>query len=290
MGEIFQLLIQGLSLGAIYSCIAVGFTLIFASSRVAQFGAGNVVVFGGVMFAALNPVLGSAASLLVVAIAGAGLGALIYFGVIRLGESRGVSAIGLSIAALAVGLLLDAIVGVWTGNLPQVADPIVPGTFMLADARIPWYSLYIIIASALILAIVYLVVFRTMLGKAMQAIAFKPLVAQVSGLRVKQIVAVSWIIATVLMVVAGALLIPASVFTRSVAMSLSVAGFAAAILGGLGSFKGAIAGGLLVAMAQTLFARYADSAYTEVFVFLLLFVLIVLRPNGIFGVGLVRRA
>ncbi len=290
MGEVFQLLIQGLNLGSIYSCIAVGFTLIFASSRVAQFGAGNVVVFGGVMFAALNPVLGGAGTMLVVAVGGGALGALIYFGVIRLGESRGVSAIGLSIAALAVGLVLDAITGIWTGNLPQVADPIVPGAFTVAGARIPWYSIYVIGAAALILAVVYLVVFRTMLGKAMQAIAFKPQVAEVSGLRVKQIVAMAWIIATVLMMLAGALLIPASVMTRGLSMSLSVAGFAAAILGGLGSFKGAIAGGLLVAMAQTLFARYGDSAYTEVFVFLLLFVLIVLRPNGIFGVGLVRRA
>ena len=290
MGEVVQLLVQGLSLGSIYSCIAVGFTLIFASSSVAQFGAGNVVVFGAVMFAALNPVLGGAPSLLVVAAAGAVLGAVLYFGVIRLGESRRVSAIGLSIAALAAGLVLDVIIGIWTGDLPQVADPIVAGAFTVVGARIPWYSIYVIGAVALILAIVYLVVFRTMLGKAMQAIAFKPRVAEVSGLRVKQIVAVAWIISTVLMMVAGALLIPSSAVTRGLAMSLSVAGFAAAILGGLGSFKGAIAGGFLVAMAQTTFARYGDSAYTEVFVFLLLFVLIVLRPNGIFGVGLVRRA
>lgn len=290
MGDLVQVLSQALAIGAVYACISVGFSLIFAASKVAQFGAGNMVVLGGTMFAMVQDHLGGVLALVVCTGAGAVLGALVYLGVIQVGQRMGGTPIALSIAALAVGLMIDALTGLWTGGVPQVADPLLRGSLSVGGATFPRHLVVVVLVVAMVLAASWAVLFRSLLGKSMLAVSYRPMVAVVSGVSVRWVTATAWIGATALMMLAGALLVPISVVTRDAALPLAVAGFAAAIIGGIGSFQGAVSGAFVVALAQTVFARYVSSAYVEVLVFTMLFLLLVVRPSGLFGVGAVRRA
>lgn len=290
MGGALQLVLSALHVSAVYALIAAGFSLIFATSKVAQFGAGNVVVFGGALFAALDGPLPPLAALVVTMVCGAVLGSLVYLGVIRLGEKLGASTIALSIGALAVGQLLDAVTGLWTDDQPQVATPVTRGAFTVGGTRIPVDQVFVIGVVAVLLVGLYVTVFSRTTGKSMVAIAHRPTVAIVSGVDPRRVNLLAWVLSAMLMASAGALLLPSSVITRGEALPLSVAGFAAAIIGGLGSLPGAMVGAVVVGFAQTLFARYVSSTYTDLLVFGILFALLVAKPAGLFAARNARLA
>jgi branched-chain amino acid transport system permease protein len=139
--------------------------------------------------------------------------------------------------------------------------------------------------STTVVLLIALIVFieRTMVGWALESVAFDPSVAGLYGVNVTGIMVVTWMVAGGVAGLAGSLLAGVSSISREVALVLAVKGIAAAVLGGLGSLPGAIVGALLVAFGEALFVNFVSSVWANAFVFFLLFVALSVRPQGLFG-------
>jgi branched-chain amino acid transport system permease protein len=290
MGTIVSILVDALAFGGVYALLAMGFSVILRSSRVAQFGAGYVALVGGLAIAHLTPGLPEWLSLVLTLLIGAVLGIVLFFAIAKLGAFFGASETSLSIAALALGLLIGSIIDKATSSAIQTAPLFVKGYVTISGSAIEWNSFFTIGATFVVLVATYFLVGRTMLGKAMTAVCRAPSVAAASGLRIDLIICASWMIGTALMTYAGAVLTPMSPISSDSVLALALKGFAGAIIGGVDRPAHAAAGALLLALADTLFVRYVSGGLEDLFVFGLVFVLLTLRPGGLFGSEQVRYA
>lgn len=288
MTDMVQLAIAAMANASVYACVAVGFSLIFSASRVVHFGAGHVAMFGGVFFASIGSQ--GLPGLVVTMAVGAAFGVFVYATVIRFAEWRGISHMGMSLAALAVGLLLDNYVGEWTRNVPQVARPLLSGSVTLAGTSVQKHQLAVVAVTAVALGLLYLFVSRSLLGKAMTAVSNHRDLAAIHGINLWLVIGIAWALGSALMVLGGALLTPMSAMSRGVAFPLAIKGFMASIIGGLGSIGGAVVGAALLAFAEAFFIRYGSPEFANIFVFSALFVILAMRPEGILGAKAVRQA
>jgi branched-chain amino acid transport system permease protein len=290
MGTIISILVDALAFGGVYALLAMGFSVILRSSRVAQFGAGYVALVGGLALAHLSPGLPEWISLILTLVIGAVLGIVLFLAIAKLGAFFGASETSLSIAALALGLLIGSIIDKTTSAAVQTAPLFVNGYVTISGAAIEWNSFFTIGATSVVLIATYFLVGRTMLGKAMTAVCRAPSVAAASGLRIDLVICASWMIGTALMTYAGAVLTPMSPISSDSVLALALKGFAGAIIGGVDRPAHAAAGALLLALADTLFVRYVSGGLEDLFVFGLVFVLLALRPGGLFGSERIRYA
>lgn len=290
MGTVVSIIVDALAFGGVYALLAAGFSVILRASRVAQFGAGYVALAGGVAISHLTGGLPEWLALVLTLPFGGLIGVIMFFVVVKVGEFFGASETSLSIAALACGLLIGSIIDKATSSTVQSAPLFASGFFTVGGQAIQWNSILTIVAAFVVLAAAYVLVSRTMLGKAMTAVCRAPSVAAVSGLRIGVIVCAAWAIGSALMCYAGGVLTPEFPMTSDVVLTLALKGFAGAIIGGVDRPGNAAAGALLLAVADTLFVRYVSGGLEDLFVFGLVFALLVLRPQGLFGTQQVRFA
>lgn len=290
MGTVISIIVDALAFGGVYALVAAGFSVILRASRVAQFGAGYVALVGGALMAHLTPGLpGWVVALLALPVGGAlGVGLFMVLG--KVGGALGVSETSLSIAALALGLLIGSIIDKLTSSSVQNAPLFVGGHFGVGAATIQFNEVFVIGACLIVLAAAWTLVSRTLLGKAMTAVCRAPAVALVSGVRVNMIVCASWMIGTALMLFAGAVLTPISPMSSASVLPLALKGFTGAIIGGVDRPAQAAAGAIVLAVADTLFVRYVSGGLEDLFVFGLVFALLIVRPSGLFGNAQVRAA
>lgn len=290
MGTVVAIIVDALAFGGGYALLAAGFSVILRASRVAQFGAGYVALVGAMLMAHLCPGLPGWLVLLICLPAGGVLGAALFAVIGKIGGWLGVSETSLSIAALALGLLIGSIIDDATGSSVQNAPLFVSGYFSVNGSAIQYNELFTIGASFVVLVAAWLIVGHTLLGKAMTAVSRAPSVAMVSGVRIDLVVCAAWAIGTALMVYGGAVLTPMSPQSSSTVLALALKGFTGAIIGGVDRPGNAAAGALLLAVADTLFVRYVSGGLEDIFVFGLVFVLLIARPSGLFGTAQVRAA
>ena len=290
MGTVISIVIDALAFGGVYALLAAGFSVILRASRVAQFGAGYVALVGGVVIAHLSSGLPEWVSLVLTLPIGAAIGVAMYLIIGKVGAFFGASETSLSIAALACGLLIGSIIDKVTSSAVQNAPLFVGGFFTVGGQAIEWNELFTIGAAFVVLVAADLVVSRTMLGKAMTAVCRAPSVAAASGLRISLIVCAAWAIGTALMAYAGGVLTPEFPMSSDVVLTLALKGFAGAIIGGVDRPANAAAGAMILALADTVFTRYVSGGLEDLFVFSLVFVLLILRPQGLFGTQQVRFA
>lgn len=281
MSDFVVLTITGLSLGTVYALVAVSVTLVFNASGVVNFGGGHVAMVAGMLFGQLTGSLWGNAFVSV--LVGGALGGLCYLGAVRPAAKRGASEMSLAIAALAFGLLLDGFVGLaWQGEVAS-ADPLVGGSFGVAGATVSYYRIFVILAGAVVLSAVAVFMARSLTGKSMRATSFNDGLARVYGVRVDRVKTIAWVMGGALCGTAGVLLTPLVAMNRGLALVLIVKGFAAAIIGGIGSPGGAVAGAIAIAFAEAFFQRYVSTNFGVVFTFGVIFVALALRPQGFFG-------
>lgn len=281
MNDFIVLSITALSLGTVYALVAVSVTLVFNSSGVVNFGGGHLAMVAGMLFGQLaGSAWGNAAVSILVA---AALGGICYLGAVRPAARRGAGEMSLAIAALAFGLLLDGIVGLaWQGEAAS-GQPLVRGSFAVAGATVSYHRIFVIVVGAIVLAAVAVFMTRSVTGKSMRATSFNDALARVYGIKVDQVKTLAWILGGALCGVAGVLLTPLVAMNRGLALILLVKGFAAAMIGGIGSPGGAVAGAFAIALAEALFQRYVSTGFGVVFTFGVLFLALTLRPQGFFG-------
>ncbi|MBC7917808.1 MAG: branched-chain amino acid ABC transporter permease [Rhodoferax sp.] len=281
--QLTQFLLTGLTIGAIYALVALGFAIIYNASHVINFAQGEFVMIGGMASVSLIlmglPLL-VAIPIAVLAAAAVGM-ALERFAI---EPARGASPVTLIIITIGASILLRGVATlVWDKKLHTVPAFSGETPIQIGGATILPQSLWVI---GITLAIVLLLGWffgRTLLGKAMLATSHNPLAAQLCGVNVRFILFLSFALSAGLGAIAGILIAPITLTSWDVGVMLGLKGFAAAILGGLGSGMGAVVGGLVLGIAESLGAGYVSSAYKDAIAFIIILAVLFFMPSGLFG-------
>lgn len=286
MDQFLQYTVSGLSTGSIYALVALGLALIYRSTRILNFAhgdistAGTFVAFG---LLGLGAPFGLAAVLALAA--GAGLAMGFYFLILVPAQRRDSTQLGQIILTLGLGLILQGGVAYFGGTEPQSFP------FPLSEFKV--YKIDTIRMSQLSLGtlgivlvgcfLFYLLVQKTRLGLAMRATSENLPAAQTLGIPTRRVLAFSWGLAAALGVLAGLFLAPALLLDPFFMLEPFLKGFAAAILGGLNSLPGAILGGLILGVAEALTGGFISIAFKNTLAFLVIIVVLLLRPEGLLG-------
>jgi branched-chain amino acid transport system permease protein len=281
--QFMQYLLTGLTVGAIYALVALGFSIIFNASHVINFAQGEFVMIGGMATMSLTAIgvpYGLAIPLAVAAAALVGL-ALEKFAV---EPARGASVVTLIIITIGASIFLRGLATlVWDKNLHALKPFTGDTPIAIAGATILPQSLWVLgVTLAIVLALSWFFG-RTLLGKAMLATSHNRLAAQLVGINVRMVLFLSFGLSAALGAVAGILIAPITTTSYDVGVMLGLKGFAAAILGGLGSGVGAVVGGLVLGIAETMSAGYLSSAYKDAIAFLIILAVLFFMPSGLFG-------
>ena len=279
-----QYLITGLTIGSVYAMVAVGFNIIYNVTEIINLAQGEFVVLGGLVMVllqvqfGLHPLIAFFLTIMIVL----GIGMLLDRLAIR--TIRQPSVLTLIIATIAASMIIKgSAMYVWGKDpydLPAFSGR-TPIAFL--GAIIQPQALWIF--GFLILVVVLLTLFfeRTILGKAMKASADNPEAATLVGINVNHMILLSFALSAAIGALAGIGLTPMALMEYDRGAMLGIKGFAAVILGGLGSFPGAVLGGLLLGLIESLGAGYISSGYKDAFALIALLLLLFLKPSGLLG-------
>ena len=282
--DFIQFVFAGVTSGAIYAMVAIGFGVVHNTMGIVNFTQVDFVSLGGMLlYAGLLGAKLPATVALPAAVAGVTLvGALAEFLGLRPSRSRNhlvliLLTIGLSIA------LRGIMKKVWGKN--SLAVPPLTGDTPLTvlGATITPQAVWILLITALTIVLLVLFFRKTTAGLAMRAVASNPTAAAVVGLRVWRVRTLSFALAGALGGLAGVLVTPITTLRYDVGVLLGLKGFSAAILGGFGSFPGAIVGGLSLGLLESLGAAYVSSAWKDTIAFLVLLLVLFVKPTGLAG-------
>ncbi len=286
MEKLLQYGLTGLSAGSLYAMVALGIVLIYRSTRVLNFAHGDVATLSTfVAFTLLShrypfPVaLG--ASLLV----GAVVDVLFYFGVLVPAQRQGANLLGMVILTLGLALIIQGVVVyVWGAEPVSLPFPISDTkTYRLGTVVVSQLALATMAAGVVGSLLLYLLVQKTRLGLAMRATSENVMAAQTLGIPTRMVLGVSWAVASALGVVAGIFLAPALLLDPFFMLDPFLKGFAAAVLGGLGSLPGAVLGALILGVAESLAGAYLTIQFKNTLAFVIIIVVLLVRPEGLLG-------
>jgi branched-chain amino acid transport system permease protein len=289
--KFIDLTLNGISTGAIYAAVALALVLIWRSTRIVNFAQGAMLMFTTFLASGVINGGGSYVLAFVVALAaGLVLGALVERLLIRRVEN----APPLNAVILTLGLytLLIAVAGMIWGNIPRSF----PAAFSLRGYRVggtnllftpnDTFTVLIVIVVAVALALLFR---RTSLGLRMRASAFAPEVARLLGVRVGRMLTLGWALAAMTGALAGVLVAPSVFLGPNNFDPILIIGFVAAVLGGLDSPPGAVVGGIVLGLALSYVSGYEGSALVPMAALVILVLVLMVRPTGLFAVQRERR-
>ncbi len=289
MAEFLQFLISGLTVGAVYALVALGFTLIYNASGVVNFAQGEFVMLGGMVtvFTSAAGVPLPLAALIAVGVAVV-IGLMLHRFAIE--PARGASAVTLIIITIGASILLRGIATIvfdkqfhklpaFTGETP--VD--------ILGAAVQPQSFWVLGGAAVVVLVLYVFLEHTLLGKAVLATAANRLAARLVGINTTTIMALAFGGSAAIGAVAGILVTPITLTSYDVGTLLALKGFAAAMLGGMGNPVGAVVGGLLLGLLEAFGAGYISSTYKDAFAFVVILIVLFAAPQGLFGRRVVER-
>ncbi len=280
-----QLAISGLSNGCVYGLVALGFVMIYKATEGVNFAQGDFMMFGAFVAFGLTtnltfPLPLWAAIPVALIIMGA-LGYLLDLIILR--RLFGQSQIAVVILTIALGFVIRFVAGAIWGHEPHSLDtPLIGKQLRFGGVVLGLDELAVIAVTLLLTAMLYVFFSRTRLGVAMQAASQNQLAAYYMGIPVKRINGLVWALAGMVAAIAGILFASKGSVDPSTGL-LGIKAFAAAVIGGFGSLPGALMGGLLVGVIEPFAARYVAAGYSQVAPYLVLLLVLVLRPHGLFA-------
>jgi branched-chain amino acid transport system permease protein len=289
MPEFLQFAFSGLTVGAVYALVALGFTLIYNASDVINFAQGEFVMLGGmttVFLALVGVPLPVAACLAIILTVIVGL-ALYRFAI---APAQGAGAVALIIITIGASIFLRGAAQVafdkrfhslppWFGSEP----------IRVGGAAILPQSLVVLAGAVVVVVLLWAFIERTLVGKAIVATAANALAARLVGIDTRRVVGLSFAISAAIGALAGILITPITLTSYDVGTLLALKGFAAAMLGGIGSAVGAVAGGLLLGLLEAFAAGYLSSQYKDAVAFLVILLVLFAMPRGLFGRASIER-
>ena len=298
MQQLINTVLIGISIGSIYSLMALALVLVWRSTRVVNFGqAGQAIVSTYIAWEVVNR-SGSyfLAFIFAVAIGGV-LGGLIESGLMRTlfkhASDGPIAAVAPVIVTLGLLGVIRSVVGlIWTNEGRRFESPVDVSGFVIGDTTLPFSRLnLLIVVTAAIVMIIFSVIFqKTNLGLALRAAAYNPEIARLSGVRVSQTRTIGWVFAGAAGGVAGILVTSNDTLTPNSLDTLLVFAFVAAVIGGLESLVGAVVGGLVLGIGLSFVLIYLGTSLVFPTAFVVLVLVLLIRPAGIFGVKGARSA
>jgi branched-chain amino acid transport system permease protein len=284
MTAYLQYLLTGLTIGGIYALVALGFYIMWSAVRAVNFAHGDTLMLGAVVSVALMwtgvpLILGIPLAIAAAALFGV---MLERFAVRPLND--GPSSIGWMLSTIAIGLMLEAFVTVTFGSDPRaLPSPLMQKPIQIAGAGIYLQELLIPMVAVALIVVLDVFYKRTVLGRAMRAVALNPVAAGLMGIDVKRIGAISFGAAAALGAFAGILIAPVIQVSAAMGVLLGLKGFLVAIVAGISNARGIVIVGLAYGVLERFVEGFGSTAAREVVGFTAMILLLLAFPNGLFG-------
>ena len=283
MELIFSTLINGLSLGGIYAMIALGYTMVYGIAKLLNFAHGDIIMVGGyiiyVCMATNNPVLAIVMAVIGCMILGICIEKVAYK------PLRGASPLAVLITAIGVSNLLQSLAQIIFGSAPKMATIYDFGVIKMFGATIQISALVTLGVAFVVMTALTLFVKYTRIGRAMIAVSEDRSAAQLMGINVNSIITITFAIGSALAALAGLFfLLKAPSVSSTLGAMPGIKAFTAAVIGGIGSIPGAMLGGILLGMIESISYKITVIApYTDAIEFSILILILLVRPNGFLG-------
>jgi branched-chain amino acid transport system permease protein len=281
--EVLQLLISGISQGCVYGLIALGFVLIYKATEMVNFAQGDMMMLGAFLALTFINILGFPFvwGLLATGVAMAAIGVLIERVILR--PMIGEPPFAVLMITIGLGFILRAVAGAIWGNEPKsISSPLAGGVVRFGDLAIGFENISIILGTTLLCLALFLFFRFTRLGVAMQAVSQNQLAAYYCGIPVKRVFAIVWAMSAAIAATAGVLVAPVTLIDPLMGY-VGIKAFAAAIVGGFGSLIGAMAGGLLIGVVEQFAGLYLPTGFSDTSAYVILLLMLIVRPEGIFA-------
>jgi branched-chain amino acid transport system permease protein len=293
-----QQLINGLTLGAVYGLIAIGYTMVYGIIGMINFAHGEIYMIGSFITVIGFAVLGAAGvasaglMLMIVLLISLTVTGLYGWSIERVAYRplRTAPRLAPMISAIGMSILLQNYVQLLQGARVKTLAPILQGGMTLMQrgdgfaVSISWLQMIILALTALLMTGVTLLVRRTSLGRAQRACEQDKVMAALVGVNVNRTISATFVIGAVLAAFAGFMVaIYYGVVDFFMGFLAGMKAFTAAVLGGIGSLPGAVLGGLAIGLIESFWASYVNAQYKDVAVFVVLMLVLLVRPNGFFG-------
>jgi len=290
MLDFVQQLVSGIALGCVYGLIALGFVLVYKATEVVNFAQGDLMMLGGffaftfIGILGLNYWIGFAAAVAAMAL----FGMLAERVVVR--PILGYPQFSIIMATIGLGYFLRSVVGmIWGTDDFTIETPFSHGVLRIGSLVLADDKLSVIAATIILCALLYLFFNRTTLGTAMRASSENMLAAYYMGIPVKRVVSIVWAISAAVATCAGVLLAPITFINSNVGLVLGLKAFPAAVLGGFGSIPGAVVGGVLIGVIESMAGFYLAQGWKDVAPYIVLLVVLLLKPEGLFGLHMRKK-
>ncbi|MBA5779405.1 branched-chain amino acid ABC transporter permease [Stappia sp. F7233] len=289
MAEFLQFCASGLTVGAVYALVALGFTIIYNASDVVNFAQGEFVMIGG-----MTTVFATAAGVpmplaILIAIAAAMIIGLLLHR-LAIEPARGASPVTLIIITIGASIFLRGLAAIVFDkqfhSLPAFSGDT---PVLFGGAAILPQSFWVIGGALVIVVLLWTFFNRTLTGKAILATAANRLAARLVGVNTSFVIGLSFVLSAAIGAIAGILVTPITLTSYDVGTLLALKGFAAAMLGGMGNPIGAILGGLLVGLLEAFGAGYLSSTYKDAVAFIVILAVLFVMPGGLLGRASVER-
>ena len=282
-----QYLINGISIGSVYAIIALGYTMVYGIARMLNFAHGDVIMVGAYMsycvtsYLGLPPAVGVLTAVVVCTLLGVLIEGLAYR------PLRGVPSLAVLITAIGVSYFLQNAAQLIFGSAPKNFKSIVAiKPLVLFNGGLTITGEVIVTVAACIVIMIGLTMFtnRTKMGKSMRAVSEDRDAAQLMGINVNRTISVTFAIGSALAAVAGVLLCSTVPTLMPTTGSMpGIRAFTAAVFGGIGSIPGAMLGGILLGVIETFSKAYLSTQFSDAIVFLVLIVILLVKPAGLLG-------
>ncbi len=302
---LLQALISGLAVGSAYALVALGFSVTFTTTRTLNFSHGEFVSAGAFIgmsalllmlgkplsstsFGGLQPGAAQQLFALVAALGVMGLiGWLLYvLGVRPFARTPGMAWV---MSTLGFGVILQSIgLAIWGPKPVVVPSPVGDDVIRIAGVGIRPQEILMLVVAVLVMAVFDHVMRKSMVGKAMRAVAQNPGVASLMGINVSAVMIGAFVVSSALAGLSGFMLAPIAQASLFMGLAVGLKGFSAAMIGGLSNARGCVIGGFLLGVLES-FVNLWSAQWREVAVFALVILVLALRPNGLFGARLVEK-
>ena len=283
MSELIQFLLSGVTVGAVYALVALGFTIIYNASDVVNFAQGEFVMLGGMITvftyeAGLPLPLAALIAIVLTSLLGVAMNKL------TIEPARGAPVVSLIIITIGASIFIQGatqlIFDKQIHSFPAFSGD---SPIHVGGATILPQSLWVVAGALVVFLALWLFFTRTLLGRAVMATANNRLAAQLVGINTNFVMTLSFALSAAIGALGGVLATPITLTAFSVGIGFALKGFAGAMLGGMGNPKGALAGGFLIGLIEALTAGYLSSQYKDAAAFVVILLVLFFMPQGMFG-------